>query len=97
MSYNKKRIKADKLFNDQPLYLIRGYKTNGQNMILPDIQSELEEKYKKEFSDKILIWGGNYLHSMLLFNYVCTEIVIYEDDCKIYKLEKADSETKETF
>jgi HD superfamily phosphodiesterase len=94
VSYNKKRIKADKLFNDQPLYLIRGYKTNGQNMILPDIQSELEEKYKKEFSDKILIWGGNYLHSMLLFNYVCTEIVIYEDDCKIYKLEKADSDVK---
>ena len=94
VSYNKKNIKADKLFNNQSVYLIRGYKTNGQNMILPEIQSKLEEKYKKELSNKILIWGGDYLHSMLLFNYVCKEIVIYEDDCKIYKLEKDNSDVK---
>lgn len=94
VSYNKKSIKADILFNNQSVYLIRGYKTNGQNMILPEIQSKLEEKYKKELSNKILIWGGDYLHSMLLFNYVCTEIVLYEDDCKIYKLEKDDSDVK---
>ena len=88
VSYNKKSIKADKLYNDHSLYLIKGFKTNGQNTILPEIQSKLEEKYKKELSNKILIWGGDYLHSMLMFNYVCTEIVLYEDDCKIYKLEK---------
>ena len=39
-------------------------------------------------SNKVLIWGGDYLHSMLMFNYICTEIVLFEEDCRIFKLEK---------
>lgn len=94
VSYNKKKIKADKLFNDQSVYLIRGFKANGHNMIPSETQSQLEEQYKKVLSDKILIWGGDYFYSMLFFNYVCTEIVLYEEDCKIYKLEKDQSNVR---
>ena len=90
VSYYKKNIKADKFFSNQPVYLISGFKTNGHNLILPEVQSELEKKYKKELSNKILIWGDEYLHSMLIYNYICTEIKLYEEDCKIYKLEKMD-------
>lgn len=87
-SYNKKGIKADRLFSGQPIYLISGFKTNGHDLILPETQSQLEKKYRKELSNKILIWGGDYLHGMLIYNYICTGIVLYEEDCQIYKLEK---------
>lgn len=87
-SYNKKSVKADKLINEQTLYLVRGFKTNGYNMIIPEDQHHLEKKHEKLLSNKVLIWGGDYLHSMLMFNYICTEIVLFEEDCRIFKLEK---------
>ena len=92
VSCNKKSVKADKLFNDQSLYLIKGFKTNGNNIIITEDQSLIEKKYEKLLSNKTLIWGGDYLHSMLMFNYICTEIVLYEEDCRIYKLEKLNSD-----
>ena len=38
VSCNKKSVKADKLFNDQSLYLIKGFKTNGNNIIITEDQ-----------------------------------------------------------
>ncbi|MBR5034261.1 MAG: ATP-binding protein [Bacteroidales bacterium] len=94
-SYNKKAITADILFNSQSVYLVKGYNPNERNTTLNDIQSRLGEQYKKVLSNKILIWGGDYLHSMLFRNYICTEIVLYENDCHVYKLEKDHSDNRD--
>lgn len=92
LSYNKKAIKANQFFEAQTLYRISGFKTNGLNQIISGEQSTIENKYSKLLPNKILIWGNDYLNSMLRFNYTCTEIVKYEKDFQMYKLEKIDTE-----
>ena len=88
VSRNKKAVKAKLLSSSQTLYLIRGFKTNGHDTIMPEEQSRIEKKYEKALSNHTVIWGGGFLHSILLFNYRCTEIIKYDGGCKIYKLEK---------
>lgn len=88
VSCNKKAVKAKLLSSSQTLYLIRGFKTNGHDTIMPEEQSRIEKKYEKALSNHTVIWGGGFLHSILLFNYRCTEIIRYDGGCKIYKLEK---------
>lgn len=93
-SCNKKTVKAKLLSSSQTVYLIRGFKTNGHDAIIPEEQSIIEKKYEKVLSNHTIIWGGGFLHSILLFNYCCTEIIKYDDDCKIYKLEKGNDASK---
>lgn len=92
LSYNKKPIKANILFEAQTLYMISGFKRNGLNQVILEDQIAIENMYSKLLHNKILIWGNEYLHSMLRFNYTCTEIVTYQNNCKIYKLEKKTDE-----
>ena len=92
ISYNKKDIKASQFFEAQTLYRISGFKTNGLNQIISEEQAAIENKYSKLLQNKILIWGNDYLNSMLRFNYTCTEIIKYEKDFKMYKLEKIEAE-----
>lgn len=87
-SYNKKAIKAKRLQSSQIVYLVKGFKTNGHNTINPEEQNKIEKEYEKILSDKTIIWGRDFLHSVLMFNYRCTEIVKFDYSCKIYKLEK---------
>lgn len=94
-SCNKKAVKAKLLPNSQMVYLIRGFKTNGHNTIMPEEQSKIEKKHEKILSNHTIIWGGGFLHSILLFNYRCTEIIKYDADCKIYKLEKNNDASKD--
>lgn len=96
ISFNTKAIKANQLFEARTLYWIEGFKTNGLNQIIIEDQIAIEKKYTKLLHNKILIWGNEYLNSMLMFNFTCTEIVKYEKDCIIYKLERTDVEEKKT-
>lgn len=88
ISNNKKPIKANLLFEAQTVYLITGFETNGRNIINTDVQRDIEKKYEKILSKNNIIWGSDYLHSMLMFNFICSEIVNYKDGCRIYKLER---------
>lgn len=87
-SLENEGITADKLFGATTLILINGFKTNGTGNIIQTEIERIEEQYKKELSGSIVIWGDEYLHNSLMFNYICSGIIIYNSDCKIYKLEK---------
>lgn len=89
-SLNCKTIKADKLFEAQTLILVNGFKSDGRGNILQTEIDGIEAKYKDKLSGNIVIWGDGYLHNALMFNYMCSEVLLYNKDCKIYKLEKID-------
>ena len=88
---NDETISAKQLFESQYLYLVRGFKTNGYNIILPEEQKNIKVKNQDLLSNNIVVWGNDYLHNALIFNYTCVEIIKY-GSCQIYKLEKNISE-----
>ena len=51
----------------------------------------IEKQYNDVLSGYIIIWGGDYLYNSLMFNYICSEVLQYDNNCKIYKLQKITS------
>ena len=94
-SYNKQAITADKLIEAKTLILISGFEINTVGNILEEEINRIEEKYSKTLADKIIIWGDNYLQNAFMFNYICSEVLLYNNDCKIYKLEKITSNSND--
>lgn len=86
ISSNKKGIKANLLFSNKELYLVKGFKTNGNNIIIQEEKEKIEKQYKKLFTSNLVVWGSGYLRVPLMFNYTCKEIVKFEDGYMIYKL-----------
>lgn len=93
-SYNKADITADKLFETSILYLISGFRTNGLSIILKEDKNEIEIQCEELLKDKLVIWGENYLHNALKFNFICTEVIKYSPKCHIYKLEKCSNKNE---
>lgn len=87
-SRNKLFITADQIFTADSLVLVTNFIANGANVIQEDERQKIENKYDSEFKDKLVIWGGNYLHNALMFNFKCVEILEYGKKYSIYKLEK---------
>lgn len=94
-SYNKQAITADKLIEAKTLILISGFEINTVGNILEEEINRIEEKYSKTLADKIIIWGDNYLQNAFTFNYICSEVLLYNNDCEIYKLEKITSNSND--
>ena len=88
VSLNKQEISADKLFEAQSLFLIKGFKTNGANNIILEEKRRIEEGLAELLKDKILIWENNYLHEALMFNYICVRVIKYDSFCQIYELNR---------
>lgn len=87
-SFNKKDITSYRLFTESDIYLISGFRTNGYHVILEEDKNQIEKQYEKILKDKLVIWGMNYLHTALRFNFICTEVIVYSNKCQIYKLER---------
>ncbi len=87
-SKNKSTICAAEFFNADEVYVINGFKTNGENCILPEIQQEIEDNCKHDLYGKIVLWNDSYLYSALQSNFRCTMVLKYEQGCHIYKLNK---------
>lgn len=87
-SSNKVDITSDRLFNESVIYLISGFRTNGYHVILEEDKNQIEEQCENILKDKLVIWGANYLHTALRFNFICTEVIKYSSKCQIYKLER---------
>lgn len=92
-SYDGTDVTADKIFKAESLFLIEGVITNGDNVNLPKIKERIINENEDLFSGKLIVWGSGYLQSALMFNYICTEVVKYENGFQMYKLEKNDTET----
>ena len=92
ISYNNKEINAKKFFENSSLYLVGGFKTNGYNTIIPEEQKRIEDDFGNLLKNKVVLWGDDYLGVALMFNYMCTEIIEYNNRCSIYKLDKFDSD-----
>lgn len=89
VSYNKLSITADKLFEADTIILIKGFKANGINSLISQSEKERIEKNNEELlNEQIVLWGDNYLHTALMFNYVCVKNLKYELGCKIYVLKR---------
>ena len=97
VSYNKKGINAKKLFESSSLYLVGGFKTNGYNTIIPEEQKRIEDDFGNLLKNKMVLWGDDYLGVALMFNYMCTEIIEYNNRCSIYKLDKFDSDDSKSY
>lgn len=87
-SCNKKGVSAKELLDAEELFFIDGFKTNGYNKILAEEKERIETKYESLIAGKIIVWGNCYLHSALMFNYICSNVCKYDQDCHIYKLKK---------
>lgn len=90
-SYDKSEITAEKLLEATTLLLVNGFKTNGTNSIVQSEIERIEKQYNDVLSGYIIIWGGDYLYNSLMFNYICSEVLQYDNNCKIYKLQKITS------
>ena len=75
-SFNKEGITSDRLFNESVIYMISGFRTNGYHVILKEEKEQIEEQCENILKDKLVIWGMNYLHTALRFNFICTEVII---------------------
>ena len=90
-SCNKSPITADKLFEAETLFLVKGFKTVDINSLISLSDKErIENENEKILNDQIVIWGDNYLYNALMFNYICVKNIRYELGCKIYELKKRD-------
>ena len=85
---DKKEITAKKLFEATTLILIEKFKTYEVGNFTQSEITSIEVEYKEILSDNIVIWRNDYLQNALLFNYICSEVIVYNNDYKIYKLEK---------
>ena len=94
ISYNETSITANKLFEANSIILIKGFKANGVNSLISSSEKERIEKANEDFlKERIVVWGDNYLHTALMFNYVCVRILKYEIGCKIYELKRKTDES----
>lgn len=87
-SFNKKHITSDRLFHEPVIYLIIGFRTNDYNVISEEDKNQIEEQCENILKDKLVIWGRNYLHTALMFNFICTKVIKYSSKYQIYKLER---------
>ena len=85
---DREGITADKLFDATTLILIDCFKTNESENNRQSKIKNIENNYERILSKNIVIWDDDYLQNALLFNYICSEVLVYDNDCKIYKLEK---------
>lgn len=46
------------------------------------------EKCSEKLDDHIVLWGDSYLYESLMSTYICSEVIKYDKECQIYKLEK---------
>lgn len=86
-SKKQKNINANLLFEKKSLYLIKGYNKDNKDVIPKREQDRIENKYAEILSDKIIIWDSSFFKFVLSQQYICTDIIKYDDDCQIYKLE----------
>lgn len=82
-SFNKEGITSDRLFNESVIYMISGFRTNGYHVILKEEKEQIEEQCENILKDKLVIWGMNYLHTALRFNFICTEVIKYSSKYQI--------------
>ena len=94
-SRNGDEITADVFFNASTLFLVYSTKTNGYGDIIQEEINRIEKEYNNVLADKVVLWGDNYLHNALMFNYICTEVVSYESDCKIYRLDRVEHDVND--
>lgn len=95
MSFDGNAITADRFFEATTLLLVSGFGSNGTNNPVQTDIDRVQEEYKDKLTGNIVIWNDSYLHNALMFNFVCSEVVVYNKDCKIYKLEKISSDNSE--
>lgn len=88
VSCNGMEITADKLFNAQTLFLVKGLRETRDIDVLQKERDDIMSSHSELLKDKIVIWGDNYLRNALMYNYICVDIVVYESNCRIYKLER---------
>lgn len=87
-SFNKGDITSDRLFHESVIYLIGGFRTNGNNVILDEDKNQIAKQCEDILKDKLVIWGTDYLYAALKFNFICTEVIRYSSKYHIYKLER---------
>lgn len=93
VSCNRSMISADKLFGATDIILVKDFKKNTLDTILEEELERIENQYQDILANNIVFWGDDYLYYAYLYNYDCSEIVIYNKDCKIYKLTRKFKDT----
>lgn len=87
-SCNGSVITADWLLKADSLLWVTGFKTDGANIIQEQTKNEIMEKCSEKLDDHIVLWGDSYLYESLMSTYICSEVIKYDKECQIYKLEK---------
>ena len=82
VSCNRSMISADKLFGATDIILVKDFKKNTLDTILEEEIERIENQYQDILANNIVFWGDDYLYNAYLYNYDCSEIVIYNKDCK---------------
>lgn len=89
VSCDNSAINAKQFMESPSLLIVRGLKTNGSHVAIPDEQNRLVRQYGNTLlSGKIVLWGEDYFYSALLFNYHCNKIIKWDKECSIIELRK---------
>lgn len=94
-TYEGKEIKASCFFESKELYLVHANKHLGDGFLEAEDQEKTQSNYQDLLSNKYIVWGGDYLHGFLMYNYICTDVLAYNKDCNILKLERIETKPKE--
>lgn len=87
-SYNGSVITADRLLTADSLLWVSGFKTKGENIIQEQTKNEIMEKCSEKLDDHVVLWEDSYFYESLMPTYICSEVIKYDKECQIYKLEK---------
>lgn len=98
VTLNKKEIDVYSFLNSKELYIIQGYHRHLLDIPIDSKdRRRIEQQYKNILTDKIVLWGGRYFTNALLTNYKCTDIIVFDHGCEIYKLELIDSSKSDKY
>lgn len=92
VTMNKKNISAKQFFESNEFVIVSRFKRYKSAKEFLEVQEQINEQYNSWFTDKIIIWDDSYLYNSLTFNYTISEVLVYQKDICIYKIERANDD-----
>ena len=91
VTMNKKNISAKQFFESDEFVIVSRFKRYKSAKEFIEVQEQINEQYNSLFTDKIIIWDDSYLYNSLTFNYTISEVLVYQKDFCIYKIERVNA------
>lgn len=92
VTMNKKNISAKQFFESDEFVIVSRFKRYKSAKEFLEVQEQINEQYNSWFTDKIIIWDDSYLYNSLTFNYTISDVLVYQKNLCIYKIDRVNAE-----